>query len=95
MNIYLVDNNTRFGYDTYDSVVVVAESVDEARKIHPSSFVTHVADGRWKGTNISGETYNTGDNEWVRYDEIDELVVELIGKTTREKGVVLASFNAG
>jgi hypothetical protein len=33
MNIYLLTQNIYTGYNTYDSAIVVAESVDEAKKL--------------------------------------------------------------
>lgn len=38
MNIYLLKQSDNNGYDTYDGVVVAAESEEEARKISPSHF---------------------------------------------------------
>jgi hypothetical protein len=38
VNIYLLSQDDRRGYDTYDSCVVYAESEDEARQIHPSNY---------------------------------------------------------
>jgi len=38
MNIYFLSQSDNTGYDTYDSCVVYAESEDEARQIHPSSY---------------------------------------------------------
>lgn len=95
MKLYLVENISNNGWDTYDSMVVAAENADAARKMHPSEFVTHIANGRWKGTTIHGEEYDTGDREWVKYEEINDLIVEEIGKTDIAKCIVLASFNAG
>ena len=36
MNLYLLERQDCGGYDTYDSVVVQAESVEKAIVIHPS-----------------------------------------------------------
>ena len=36
MNIYLLTQDERRGYDTYDSCVVFADSEDEALQIHPN-----------------------------------------------------------
>lgn len=38
MNLYRVERTDRVGYDEYDSVVVAAESEDEARTIQPSEY---------------------------------------------------------
>lgn len=38
MNLYKVSNNIVTGYDTYDSMVVVAEDEQEAREIHPCNY---------------------------------------------------------
>ncbi len=35
MNLYLISRTDEVGYDEYDSAVVIAESMAEARKIHP------------------------------------------------------------
>ena len=101
MEIYLLEQDLNNGYDIYDSVVVIAENEDEARKIHPSSFVTHITNDKWMGTysggsNIGGE-YEQDSYDWVRFDQIDQIKVTHIGTATeeQEKGVLLASFNAG
>ena len=38
MNLYILTQNESQGYDTYDSVVVAAETEDSARKINPSKW---------------------------------------------------------
>lgn len=35
MKLFLLTQNDNRGYDTYDSAVVVAETEEDARKIHP------------------------------------------------------------
>ena len=97
MNIYLLEQNIHNGYDTYDSVVVCANSEEEARKIHPSSFATHVTGEKWMGTFIKGGEYELCDNSWVQFDQINEIKVTLIGiaNETQQIGVICASFNAG
>ena len=37
MNLYLISQNHNNDYDTYDSAVVVAESAESAKRMHPSS----------------------------------------------------------
>lgn len=97
MNIYLLEQDLNNGYDTYDSCVVIAESEEAARNIHPSSFVTHVKDGKWMGTYTKGGEYEQDSYDWVPYSRIDEIKVTLIGTAleSKEPGVVCASFNAG
>ena len=98
-NLYLVSTPEHGGYDTYDSMVVSAPSEDEARKIHPAHFVTHVSNDKWVGTYAggprTGEAYTYGSYDWVPYSEIHKLDVEKIGTTDKPTGVILASFNAG
>jgi hypothetical protein len=38
MNLYLVSQDINTGYDTYDSMIVSAESEIDARNIHPSCY---------------------------------------------------------
>lgn len=84
MNLYLISQDINDDYDTYDSAVVAAESEDDARTIHPDRKI-----GDWVKLDWWSE------NLWLKYSDIDKITVELIGTTDRERGVVLASFNAG
>lgn len=47
MNLYLLEQDDVGGYDTYDSAVVVAESEDAARKIHPNGGVVPSDSDTW------------------------------------------------
>lgn len=38
MNLYLISQDVRRGYDVYDSAVVAAETEDDARAIHPDGY---------------------------------------------------------
>ncbi len=38
MNLYQISRTDEVGYDEYDSAVVVANSISEARLVNPSSF---------------------------------------------------------
>lgn len=81
MKLYLISQSENNDYDTYDSAVVAAESPEDARTIHPIEPATHDDWGRWSA--------------WVQFKDIDKIKVEYLGETKRERGVVLASFNAG
>ena len=80
MNIYKIWQDVNNDYNTYDSAVVVAESEDDARTIHPRGVDYHY-------------TIDDGDTTWV---DIKDVKVQLIGTThICIRVVVLASFNAG
>lgn len=101
MEIYLLEQSLNNESDTYDSAVVIAENESEARKMHPSPFVTHITNNKWMGTYSSGS--NTGGEykhhsyDWVQFNQIDQIKVTHIGTATekQKKGVLLASFNTG
>ena len=99
MNLYLISQEINNGYDTYDSAIVAAKSPKDAIEIHPSSFVTHVTNGKWMGTysggNNIGAEYENKSSCWVSHADIGIVEAEYLGKTTKERGVILASFNAG
>jgi hypothetical protein len=42
MNLYLLTQNKTIGYDTYDSCVVISESEEDAKTIHP-----HFPNPKW------------------------------------------------
>lgn len=86
MNIYLLTQDLVTGYDTYDSMIVAAESEEEAVKIHPDYDLDLE---RFKAV----KDYPT----WPSYNDIDKIIVIFIGVAAEniKKGVILASFNAG
>ena len=100
MNIYLISQDFNTGYDTYDSAVVVANNPEEARKVHPSEYVTHNNGFTWMGTysgkKLKGDEYENEPSNWVKFSEREDIEVKFIGETKRrDSGVILASFNAG
>lgn len=82
MKLWLITQNDRRGYDTYDSAVVAAETEDAARGIHPEGGEL-ILDDWWQK-----RTWTT---------DKDLVFAELIGEAVpgTEKGPILGSFNAG
>lgn len=80
MNLYKISQSENNDYDTFDSAIVCAESEDDARLINPNETWT----GGFSGFSV-----------WCSSPE--QVQVELIGKALNnaERGIVLASFNAG
>jgi len=78
--IYLITQDVVCGYDTYDSAVVVAESEEDARTIHP------------EGGHTASE--GSGGHTWcLQKDvEVQRIGVACEGEG---RGVICASFNAG
>ena len=83
MKLYLLSQNEVSGYDTYDSIVVVAENEEEAKNISPYNKDLSEVTG----------SYDT----WVGKDNIDKIKVTYLGEAKEglEKGVIIHSFNAG
>lgn len=82
MNIYLLERTDDFGYDEYDSAILVAKSAKAAAKIAPNGIpIVH-----W---GIS--------SQWGWVDSPDKVKVKRIGTALKnaKTGVVCASFNAG
>lgn len=81
MNLYLISQNVSNDYDTYDSVIVCAETENDARMIHPDEY------DDWDGE----------DEEFSSWCAAKDVEVKIIGAAANnlKKGVVLASYNAG
>ena len=100
MKLYKISRTNKIGYDEYDSAIVAAKSATDAITIHPSGYVTHVKNGAWMGTysdgSKKGEEYdNNYRSDWVCFSDIKTLEVEFLGTTKMDRGLILASFNAG
>lgn len=80
MKLYLLSQDDNNNYDTYDSIVVCAENEDDAKTITPH------------GTPFKeNEAYTS----WAR--SAPSISCKEIGTANEgeERGVILASFNAG
>lgn len=93
MNLYLISQDEVTGWDIYKSAVVAALSEDDARNVHPSGSVTHIAGGVWMNGYSEYEPF-LGD-DWPMYCDIACIKVEFLGRTIKERGVILASFIEG
>jgi hypothetical protein len=80
MKLYLLSQDDNNKYDTYDSIVVCAESEEDARTIDPygNPYSESVQYGSWaiKASSISCVQLGEANDKQVR-------------------GVIIASFNAG
>ncbi len=80
MKIYLLSQDDNNNYDTYDSIIVCAESEEDARTITPygGPFVENERCSSWakKSSAISCEEIGEANDKQIR-------------------GVIIASFNAG
>lgn len=98
MYIWKISQNVNNGYDTYDSAIVYAETMSEARNIHPDpdweDFASYVDEDLASQDNMAERQY-----AWTNYwASVDDVKVEHIGEAHWEQktpGVILASFNAG
>lgn len=82
MNLYLLSQTEIEDYDTYDSCVVAAESVEQAARIHPSGRLMSDTPPKYPS--------------WATKPE--RVTVTLIGTAVddiTEPTVICSSFNAG
>jgi len=96
MNLYKVSQSTNRNYDTFDSMVVVAESAEEARDIDPerSWYWKDEGDSRlyidWdevKDRAYTAWCTSSKDVKVVYLGEADERF--------KKTAIIIASFNAG
>lgn len=79
MNLYLLTQDENTGYDTYDSCIVCAETVEQAKQINP------IRDDAWT------DSYP----EWATSPDRVKATLIGEADDSIKRGVVLASYNAG
>ena len=90
--------NREWGYDEYDSFIVVARDAFVARRTHPRATPANEFAPRWC---TRQESWVDADNEPRTYHswttDIPALNIVRVGNAARgtELGVVCSSFNAG
>lgn len=86
MNLYLISQSANNDWDTYDSAIVCAASEEDAKSLHPGGHDEPVPTGSGERDAVHG-TWTSRNN----------VKAQLVGAAAEgiERGVVLASFNAG
>jgi hypothetical protein len=95
MDLYLISQSVRRGYDTYDSAVVAAKSEEEARGICPNSYQNQcISKEEFEQANRTNWEF-AGGRSWA--PSPSDVEVKLLGKAAPKtpKGVICSSFNAG
>ena len=92
MKLYLISQTSNKGWDTYDSAVVAAENERDAIRISPSEYYTWSEEDGW----LFGERKEKR-HSYSSWTDPKNIKCELIGtaKLGTNKGLILASFNAG
>lgn len=96
--LWLVKRTDQAWYDEWDSMIVAAETKEEAVSYHPNRYArARRVDGYWKWFREDPKsTLHVESCNPSGWSSLDKLTVEYLGTTDRDiKGVVLASFNAG
>ena len=89
LKLYNISQTVNTGYDTYDSAVVVAESEDAAREIHPDGI-----GAKWDGKKWKSER-TTGMWTWCAPEDVKVEFVGIPDERFKSGDIVCASFNAG
>jgi len=86
LKLYLIIQKVNTRYDSFDSAIVCAENEEEARVTHPD----HTKNNDWPEWQHLEANYW----DWAKPENVKVRLIGVANKNT-EKGVVLASFNAG
>jgi len=87
MKLWLLSQNINNDYDTFDAIIVAAETKREARLIGPK--------WGWDESDWTAAKQNMYNRGWVL--EPSQVEVKYLGEAADnvKKGLILASFNAG
>jgi|688.fasta_scaffold01636_6 hypothetical protein len=104
MKLYKISQEENRDYDTYDSAVVIAESEDEARLIHPywygeCPYFWRESDEKWcyKADGRVVDTYVKANYGTLSWTSPEFVQVEYLGEAKEGSvtSIVCSSFNAG
>lgn len=86
MNLYKISRDDVAGFDEFDSAVVVAESEEKARLIHPAEW----APKNWH----ENKEFNAIDC-WIKPEKVFVALIGSAKEGLEEGMVIVSSFNAG
>lgn len=89
LKLFRISQKVNTGYDTYDSAVVVAESEEAARLVHPEGIGAKWDGKKWKSL------HTTGTWTWCAPEDVKVEPVGIADERFHAGDVVCASFNAG
>ena len=96
MKLYYLSQEEQDDWDSYDCMVVAAETEESAVRTSPSGFYEW-SDERdaWMFTYSDGRREKEKRSDWA--NRLENIKVEYIGraKPNTKAGVICASFNAG
>jgi len=107
LKLFKISQNVNNEYDTFSDAVVIAETKEDAKRIHPSNtgclkgiFYDEEKKEFWNTYSKSSETYKFEDDygSWTNdLDKIEVIELGLLYTTTnfKEGDVICASFHAG
>ena len=81
LKLFRLSQSENNNYDTYDSCIVCAENEEDAKTIDPNGGEFKPYSGGWGDWALT--------KEGIKWEEIG------IANENQERGVILASFNAG
>lgn len=86
MNLYRITQEHNLGYDTYDSAIVVAETAEKAKLIHPAGYAP--SEQWWL---VEPRPHSL----WAHPDYVHAAYVGIAAEGLHAGQVLCASFNAG
>lgn len=92
LNLYKITQKENNGYETFDSAIVIASTMQEAQHIHVK-MAQSMEDGFSEEENI--KLWKSWNDSWASAPEHVEVEHIGVANPGRKKGIVLASFNAG
>lgn len=95
LGLYLLTQTANRNYDTYDACIVVAESEEAARGIHPSGSEYEYRERDGWGRRGRGGDYWLDDRAWARPEAVTVTRIGTADPSFKAGTVVCASFNAG
>ena len=89
--LYKISQEVNNDYDTYDSAIVVAETKEEARHVHPQQFLNDMDnDEKWWESGYI--------RTWAHPEDVSVVEIGLFisnPSSDKEGRVICSSFNAG
>jgi len=93
--LFRISQEKNSDYDSYDSAIVAAYTIEEAREMHPSEYTNETVSELTALVKANADDYHYGLSDWAEFKHIEVEYIGIADIHIIAGDILCNSFNAG